>query len=217
MRIVSPQGAPENGPMIVGIIGGSGSGKSWLAARLARALGEQHAAAICQDSFYRDLSHLPEAARCEVNFDHPNALDWAAFRKCLIHAASARAARVPIYNFATHTREQKEALIEPRPVVIFDGLWLLHRPALRRFFNFTVFIDAAPALCLQRRVARDCAERGRTADEVTGWFAERVLPMQKQFVEPQRRLVDLILPAPVETADVALLTEKISNLRAKNL
>jgi uridine kinase len=207
----------ENGPVIVGIIGGSGSGKTWLATRLARAFGEQTATTICQDSFYRDLAHLPEDARAEVNFDHPNALDWAAFRKCLIHAASGRVARVPFYNFSSHTREQKEALIEPRPVVIFDGLWLLHRAALRRFFNFTVFIDAAAELCLQRRVARDCAERGRKAEEVNAWFGERVLPMQRQFVDPQRRMADFILPAPIEAADVSLLAEQVSKIRSKTI
>jgi uridine kinase len=217
MRIVSQHGAPDNGPVIVGIIGGSGSGKTWLAGQLIRALGSEDAAAICQDSFYRDLSHLSPEARCAVNFDHPNALDWSSFRKCLVHAASFRTAPVPIYNFTTHCREQTGLVIEPRPVIVFDGLWLLHRPSLRRYFNLTVFIDAPAGLCLERRCARDCTERGRDIAEVQQWFAERVLPMQRQFVDPQRRLADLILPAPIEAADVTLLTEQIGKHRSKNL
>src|SRR5689334_22152355 len=150
MRIASQHEAREAGPMIVAIVGGSGSGKSWLANRLAQTLGPDRAGIICQDSFYKDLSHLTPAQRAEVNFDDPKALDWAAFRKCLTHVASGRVGRIPKYNFATHSRDLGETLLEPRDVVIFEGLWLLHRPALRRFFQLGVFIEAESGLCLER-------------------------------------------------------------------
>lgn len=212
MSLVSEAGLGETGPVIVGIIGGSGSGKSWLAKKLVETLGSDRAATICQDSFYKDLSNLTPAARTEVNFDHPNALDWAAFRKCLTHVASGRAARIPIYNFSTHTREQDEVILARRPVVIFEGLWLLHRPALRRFFQLTVFIDACADLCLDRRVARDVTERGRCQDEVNAWFNQRVLPMQRQFVDPQARRAHLVVCAPVNEQAVSELARKITNL-----
>lgn len=211
MELVSQKNLSDAGPMIIGIIGGSGSGKSWLAQKLVQTLGSQ-AASICQDSFYRDLSNLTPEARAQVNFDHPNALDWAAFRKALVHITSGRAARLPIYNFSSHTREQAEIHFERRPIVIFEGLWLLHRPALRRFFQLSVFIDATSDLCLQRRLARDVAERGRCADEVNAWFSSRVLPMQRQFVDPQRQYADLVLCAPVTERNVTELAEKILNL-----
>jgi uridine kinase len=215
MRIASQQNMTDAGPVIVGIVGGSGSGKSWLATELARSLGPENAGVICQDSFYRDLSNLTPAQRREVNFDHPNALDWAAFRKCLTHVASGRVGRIPKYNFATHARDTGETLLEPRPVVIFEGLWLLHRPALRRFFELAVYIDASPELCLGRRVERDVCERGRCVDEVNAWYAERVLPMQRQFVDPQCWHADFILPAPLKARDVEDLSNRILKLSGK--
>jgi uridine kinase len=202
----------ETGPVIVGIIGGSGSGKSWLARKLVEELGSDRSASICQDSFYKDLSHLTPADRTAVNFDHPNALDWPAFRKCLTHVASGRISRIPIYNFSTHTRERDEQIIARRDVMIFEGLWLLHRPALRRFFQLSVFIDADCDLCLDRRVARDIAERGRCREEVSAWYNERVLPMQKRFVDPQAWEANFIICAPVTEQDVTELAQRITNL-----
>jgi uridine kinase len=129
------------------------------------------------------------------------------------HVASGRIARVPIYNFATHTRERDELILARRPVVIFEGLWLLHRPALRRFFQLSVFIDASAELCLERRMARDVAERSRCPEEVNAWFNERVLPMQRQFVDPQAWFSNFILCAPVGERHVTELAERILNLR----
>jgi uridine kinase len=212
MRIVSQQRVRDAGPMIVGIVGGSGSGKSWLANRLALTLGPERAGVICQDSFYKDLSHLTPAQRSRVNFDDPKALDWAAFRKCLTHVASGRVGRIPKYNFATHSRDIGETLLEPRDVVIFEGLWLLHRPALRRFFGLAVFIEAGSDLCLERRLQRDVCERGRCSDEVKAWYDERVLPNQRQFVDPQCWHADFILKAPVTEQQVQDLGKRISNL-----
>jgi uridine kinase len=213
MRFVSQVEMGDAGPMMVGIIGGSGSGKTWLAKKLVEKLGPDRAATICQDSFYKDLSHLSGPDRAKVNFDHPNALDWAAFSKCLTHVTSGRVARIPIYNFATHTREGDEVVLARRPVVIFEGLWLLHRPALRRFFQLSVFIDASAELCLERRLARDISERGRCREEVSAWFGERVLPMQRQFVDPQSWYSNFVLCAPVGEQHVSELAQLILNLR----
>lgn len=214
MRNASQQ-LSEAGPVIVAIVGGSGSGKSWLANRLVKELGPENAGVVSLDSFYKDLSHLTPAQRRDVNFDDPKALDWAAFRKCLTHLASGRVGRIPKYNFATHTREVGETLLEPRNIVFFEGLWVLHRAALRRFFELGVFIDAGADLCMERRVARDVCERGRGADEVKAWYGQRVLPMQRQFVEPQARFADFILKAPVTEEQVGILAERISNLSGK--
>lgn len=215
MRIASQQRVIDAGPMIVAIVGGSGSGKSWLAERLVKALSPDKTGIICQDSFYKDLSHLTPAQRCQINFDDPKALDWAEFRKCLKHVASGRVGRIPKYNFATHTRDVGESLLEPREIVIFEGLWLLHRAALRRYFQLAVFIDADANLCLGRRVQRDVSERARRSEEVKAWFDERVLPMQRQFVDPQKRQADFILKSPVTEQQVSDLAQRISDLCGK--
>jgi uridine kinase len=215
MRIASEQTVADAGPVIVGIVGGSGSGKSWLAARLVETLGPKKAGIVCQDSFYKDLSHLTAAQRGEINFDDPKALDWAAFRKCLVHVSSGRVGRIPGYNFATHMREAGETLLQRRDVVIFEGLWLLHRPGLRRYFQMAAFIDADEQLCLDRRVQRDVRERGRCGDEVTASYGERVLPMQRLFVDPQCWHADFILKAPVTERQVEDLAKRISNLSGK--
>jgi uridine kinase len=212
MRIASKQQGIDAGPMMIGIVGGSGSGKSWLANRLAQQLGSDCAGIVCQDSFYKDLSRLSMAQRCEVNFDDPKALDWASFRKCLTHVASGRTARIPNYNFSTHSREAIETPFEPREVVIFEGLWLLHRPAMRRFFELAVFIDADANLCLERRIQRDVGERGRCVDEVKAWYSDRVAPAQRKFVEPQCWHADFILKAPVTDEQVSELAKRISDL-----
>ena len=106
-------------------------------------------------------------------------------------------------------------MVEPRKVVIFEGLWVLHRPALRRFFQLSAFIDASTDLCLERRLARDVCERGRCAEEVKAWYDERVMPMQRQFVKPQALAADFILKAPVTEEQVGILAERISNLSGK--
>src|SRR5207249_1738416 len=107
------------------------------------------------------------------------------------------------------------SLLEPREIVIFEGLWLLHRAALRRYFQLAVFIDADPDLCLDRRVQRDVCERGRRSEEVKAWFDERVLPMQRQFVDPQKRHADFVLKAPVTEQQVSDLAQRISDLCGK--
>lgn len=201
----------DRGPLLVAIVGGSGSGKSWLANKLARILGN-NTAVVCQDSFYKDLAHVSLEDRATTNFDHPSAIDWARFRKTLTHLASGRAARVPTYDFATHTRKSDERIVVPSPVVIFEGLWLLHRPALRRFFGLSVYIDAASELCLERRLARDVAERGRKAEDVATGYEGRVLPMQRKFVEPQIWQANFVICAPPREPEVAELAQRISQL-----
>lgn len=201
----------DRGPLLVAVVGGSGSGKSWLAKKLARILGN-NTTVVCQDSFYKDLSHLSLEDRAAVNFDHPNALDWARFRKTLTHLASGRAARVPSYDFATHTRKADERIITPSPIVIFEGLWLLHRPALRRFFTLSVYLDATSQLCLDRRISRDVAERGRKAEDITAGYEQRVLPMQRKFVEPQIWNANFVICAPPRETEVAELAQRISVL-----
>jgi uridine kinase len=186
---------PENRARLVAITGGSGAGKTWLADRLQRLFGAQ-AGRIMQDSFYRDRSHLRPEERSRINFDHPDALDWACFRETLEAMTEGRAVRVPVYDFATHCRLDGAEPFAPRPIVIVEGLWVLHRPEIRRLFSLGIFLHCPEGERLRRRVARDTAERGRTASSVHEQFRDTVAPMHRLFVDPQARHADLVLPFP---------------------
>jgi uridine kinase len=196
---------------LVAITGGSGAGKTWLADRLAMLFGGR-AGRLSQDSFYRDFSLLPWSARAGVNFDHPDALDWAEFQHVLEAIRHGRACRLPAYDFATHTRSGAGGPIEPRSLMIVDGLWLLHQPEIRRQFDLTLFLHCPEDERLRRRIARDVAERGRTEDSVRDQFEATVSPMHGRFVSPQAAHADLLLHSPCREAEVLQLQERLSRL-----
>jgi len=186
---------------LIAITGGSGSGKTWLATKLQRRLGRR-AGLISLDDFYRDLSALPPPARDRVNFDHPDAIDWDLFRKCLEAIRRGEAVRLPGYDFATHTRKTRTRRWQPRPVVVIDGLWLLRQPDIRKLYAHTVFVDGPEELRLARRVARDQAERGRSKASVLRQWRSHVKPMHDAHVAPQARLANQVVTP--ETAHEAL-------------
>lgn len=185
-------------PRLVAITGGSGAGKTWLADKLQHLFGNQ-AGRITQDSFYRDRSHLPAEERGRCNFDHPEALDWDCFRETLEAVRAGRETRMPVYDFATHTRGLGEQAVAPRPIMIVDGLWLLHHPEVRRLFSLSLYVPCPEDERLRRRVARDTLERGRTEDSVREQFRDTVAPMHRRFVEPQARHAHLVVPSPLRT------------------
>lgn len=170
----------------IAVVGGSGSGKSWLAAEMGSWLGDL-AGHLSLDDFYRDLSHLSAAEREGVNFDDPVAIDWDALREVLECLQRGEPARIPIYDFATHARQPETRVFEPARFVLLEGLWLLHPPWLREMFALSVFVDCPEEERLRRRVERDIRVRGRTAESVRQQFAEHVQPMHARFVETQRR------------------------------
>ncbi|MCF7674945.1 MAG: DUF87 domain-containing protein [Akkermansiaceae bacterium] len=192
----------------IAIVGGSGSGKTWLAEKLCAELGTQ-AAHLSLDDFYRDLSHLEKATRDNVNFDDPAAIDWASVRAVADTLAQGEMAQVPIYDFATHTRRPETRAFAPRELVVWDGLWLLHENAIRGRFVWSVFVDCPEAERLSRRVARDVLVRGRTEESVRLQCLNQVQPMHDRFVEPQRDFADQILAAPVTAAQVVRLKQEL--------
>lgn len=195
---------------LVAIVGGSGSGKTWLAEHLCHALGSD-ATRLSLDDFYRDLSHLAPARRERVNFDHPRAIDWAALEEVLRTCRPGRPARIPRYNFATHCRMGQETW-RPARLVLLDGLWLLRRSALRRLFARRIFVEAPAALRLRRRIERDVEERGRKRASVVKQFREDVAPMHERFVAPQKRWADVVLRSPVSPSDVQELARDLRAL-----
>ncbi len=196
---------------LVAITGGSASGKTWLADRLHSLLGA-NAGRLRQDDFYRDLSQVPPSRRGLVNFDHPNALDWPCFEEVLRNTLAGRPSCLPTYDFRTHCRVAGSAPVRPAPVVIVDGLWLLHRPALRRLFHCRIFLNCPEEERLRRRIARDTAERGRTEADCRRQFSATVAPMHFRFVDPQARWADLVLNFPHAPAELEELHHSLRRL-----
>lgn len=194
----------------VAIVGGSGAGKSWLAGRLQQCFGT-HCARVCLDNFYRDRSHLPGAKRERINYDHPRAIDWPRVKQFLSDARAGRTTFLPQYDFKTHTRVAP-LLWEPRPVVIFEGLWLLTRASVRRHFDLSIFLDAAGWLRLRWRIARDVSERGRTAESVRRQFISQVGPMHVRHVAPQRRWADMVLKQKIGKPEIDQVAGAICGL-----
>jgi uridine kinase len=181
-----------NRPLLVAIVGGSGSGKSWLAEKLKAAIGSR-AARISLDDFYWDRSYLSPAQRAGINYDHPRAIDWLAVERVLRDCVAGRVTRIPRYDFKTHSRLSRERVLQPKPIVLMDGLWLLRRPSLRRHFALRLYLDCSPATRLRRRLVRDLTTRARTRKSIQEQFEKIVEPMHCRFVEPQSRWAHAVL------------------------
>jgi uridine kinase len=195
-------------PLLVAIVGGSGAGKSRLADELQKMIGSS-AARISLDDFYRDQSHLKPGHRNRINFDHPRAIDWPRLEEALRDCLEWRAAQLPRYDFTRHVRHTSPQVLQPKPLILLDGLWLLRRPALRRLFALKIFIDCPPKLRLERRLARDAAVRGRSPASVRRQFKETVEPMNAKYVVPQARWADIHFKTPINPADIKRLAKRL--------
>jgi len=198
-------------PIIVAIVGGSGAGKSWLAERLQRCFGDE-ASRVCLDNFYRDRSRLAPTRRNTINYDHPRAIDWPAVTEFLENVRRSKKARIPKYDFKTHTRTSWVTW-KPAPIVFFEGLWLLCKRKVRKEFDFSVFVDAPESLRLERRIARDVAERGRTVASVRQQFRTQVCPMHECHVATQRRWAHVVIGGMIGKREVDQLAGQICKLR----
>ena len=195
-------------PVHIAVVGGSGSGKTWLAEKLAAALAPR-AARISLDDFYRDLSPLPLAERDTVNFDDPAAIDWEKFHVVIGAMRVGEIIDLPVYDFATHTRRAAARDFLTPPLVVWDGLWLLHHAWLREKFTFNIFVDCGAEERFRRRSERDVRERGRSFESVRCQFLEHVQPMHERFVEPQRSQAQQIVVSPVSETQFDDLVRKL--------
>jgi uridine kinase len=200
--------------LAVAIVGGSGSGKSWLANKLATKL-QPRPVRLSLDDFYRDRSHLSTGRRGRLNFDHPSAIDWTGFEETLRGLLAGRTVRVPCYDFATHSRLPNTRQLKPKPVIVTDGLWLLNRRSLKRLFGLRVYIDCASRTRLNRRLARDRVARGRTEASIRRQFHTTVEPMHRKYVAPQKERANFVLKEKFGMRELRLLKSAIKALRGR--
>ncbi|MGH9942156.1 MAG: uridine kinase [Pyrinomonadaceae bacterium] len=180
--------------MIIGICGGTGSGKTTVANRILEAVSEGEVAFLQQDSYYRDLDQMPLDYRQKVNFDHPDALDNDLMVEHLRALKACRAVNLPLYDFKHHVRLKETRRMEPKPITIIEGILIFGEPRLLAEMDIKVFVDTPDDIRFIRRLRRDVAERGRTVESVIEQYLGTVRPMHQQFVEPSKRLADVIIP-----------------------
>ncbi len=181
-------------PLVIGVAGGTGSGKTTVADAIVRRIGPGRIVSVHQDRYYRDLSHLGEDQRARHNFDHPDAIDEQLLVEHLGLLASGHPAPLPVYDFARHIRRSDVEWAEPRPVILLEGILIFAVAAIRELIDVKLFVDTDPDIRFIRRLNRDLAERGRTVRSVTDQWLETVRPMHLEFVEPSKRCADLIIP-----------------------
>jgi uridine kinase len=181
-------------PVVIGMAGGTGSGKTTVAREILRRAGTEQISLIQHDAYYKDLSDLPLAQRAMQNFDHPDALDNGLLIKHLKELKAGRAIEVPVYDFTTHTRTKETRHVEPRRVILVEGILIFADEALRRLMDVKIYVDTDADIRFIRRLQRDIAERGRTMDSVIHQYLATVRPMHQEFVESSKRFADVIIP-----------------------
>lgn len=181
-------------PVIVGVAGGTGSGKTTVASRILDGVGTENITYIPHDAYYRDLSHLPRSMRAQVNFDHPHALETKLLIEHVKELRAGRPVAIPIYDFATHTRTDETRRVEVAPVVIVEGILVFVEVELRELFDVKIYIDTDADVRFIRRLRRDIEERGRSVESVCHQYLSTVRPMHLEFVEPSKRYADVIIP-----------------------
>jgi uridine kinase len=181
-------------PVVIGIAGGTGSGKTTVAEAIVRRIGPERIALIQQDSYYKDQSHLPMEERVRINYDHPDSIDTALLIRHLQELIAGRPVEVPIYDFTTYTRTPHTRRVELRPVILVEGILVFVEKALRDLFDIKIYVDADPDIRFIRCLQRDLAERGRTLESFIQQYLSTVRPMHLEFVEPSKRYADIIIP-----------------------
>jgi uridine kinase len=203
----------QTGYHLIGICGGSGSGKTLVARSVESALGTGNVLIIEQDSYYRDLAQLPFEERHKVNFDHPSAFDHELLILHLNELLSGRSVRMPEYDYTQHTRSNIYHDIHPCPVILLDGILVFEDARLRDLMDIRVYVDTEADVRLARRIRRDIAERGRELTMVLEQYETQVRPMHDQFVEPFKRYADIIIPqGGMNTVAVDMLVTKVRSL-----
>ena len=181
-------------PLVIGVAGGSGSGKTTVAQMVLKQVGKSRIAFLQHDSYYRELTGLPMAQRAQVNFDHPDSLESEMLKEHILQLQQWKPVEVPVYDFTTHCRTDETIHVEPRRVILVEGILIFADPKLRELFDVKIFVDTDSDLRFIRRLNRDITERGRTTEMVVKQYLNTVRPMHLEFVEPSKRYADVIIP-----------------------
>ncbi len=181
-------------PVVIGVAGGTGSGKTTVAQAILKRAGTEQISLIQHDAYYKDLSDLPLAQRAMMNFDHPDALDNELLITHLKELKAGRAIAMPVYDFTTHTRTGQTRRVEPHRIILVEGILIFADEALRRLMDVKIYVDTDSDIRFIRRLQRDIAERGRTMESVIQQYLSTVRPMHQEFVEPSKRYADVIIP-----------------------
>ena len=204
------EGTEKRTRIVLGISGGTGSGKTTIAQEIARSLGPANSFIIHQDSYYLDRSLLPLDEQNRMNFDHPSAFDWELLKKHLCDLRSGRAVDKPVYSFHTHRRMPETTRVEPKPVMVVEGILVLEDAELRRMMDIKVYVDADADVRFIRRLERDIRERERSLEAVVDQYMSTVRPMHLEFVEPSKRYADVIIPeGGLNTVALDMVTARI--------
>jgi len=200
--------------LVIGIAGGTGSGKTTVVKKLVEQLPLGEVAVLSQDSYYKDNSHLPLEERQKINFDHPNSIEFDLLRKHLLQLKNGEAIQEPIYSYLTCTRQEETKFVEPKEVVIVEGILVLTNEELRKLFDIKIFVYADDDDRLGRVINRDILERGRSVDKVLERYSKSVKPMHLQFIEPSKSFADIIIP---QGGHNKVAIEILSTIIEKNL
>jgi uridine kinase len=185
---------PSTRRLVIGVAGGTGSGKSTVADRVISRVGHRQVAVIALDSYYLDQAHLSLETRAAVDYDHPEAFDWALLREHVAALMEGRSVDVPLYDFSTFTRTDRVETVPSAPIIVVEGILVLWDAGLRALMDLKVFVDADADVRFIRRLSRDVAERGRTTESVINQYLGTVRPAHLNFVEPSKRYADVIIP-----------------------
>ncbi len=200
-------------PIVIGVAGGTGSGKTAVVSSLVEEIGSDRVLLIQHDSYYRDRSNLDFEQRCQQNFDHPDALETSLMVSHLQALLNGRPVEIPVYDFAEHLRSRRTRRAEPRSVVVLDGILILCDPQIRSLMDLRLYVDTDDDVRFIRRLKRDIEERGRSMQSVIDQYLLTVKPMHLEFVEPSKRYADLIIPeGGANRVAIEVLMAKIRSL-----
>jgi uridine kinase len=199
-------------PFIIGVAGGSGSGKSTVSQQVLSSFGTDMVSVVMQDDYYCDQSDLTPEVRRRQNYDHPQAFDWPLLVQHVSALRSGATIEMPEYDFTIDNRSNKTITVKPAPVIVIEGLFALYDADLRDMMSLKIFVDTAPDVRFIRRMQRDITERGRSVESIVGQYLETVRPMHKQFIEPTKRHADVILPHGANDPAVDVITTKVASV-----
>ncbi|NGP88188.1 uridine kinase [Fodinibius halophilus] len=203
-------------PLIIGVAGGSGSGKTTVVKHIIEAVGEENILLLQHDSYYRDLKHLPFEERTKHNFDHPSSLETELMIRHLKALKEGYQVEVPIYDFTKHIRKEKTNLVEPKKIILIDGILIFTEKELRNQMNIKLYVDTDDDIRLLRRIQRDIVERDRKLENVLSQYQKFVRPMHLEFVEPTKRYADIIIPRGGENQVALDMVNALIHDRLKN-